>query len=67
MSRRKRSKQRCRTSGKVIFYTEAAALVAIARGQSWRHGTSTNAYRAYPCPHCRHWHLSSKPRREPQP
>jgi len=42
--------------GKRIYYTRALAKrVARTIGKAW--------WRAYLCPHCRFWHLTSTPRR----
>lgn len=53
----------CQTSGKQAFATEREARDAIAsRRQRERKPTPSRAYR---CPHCGAWHLTSKitPRR----
>lgn len=51
----------CSTSGKKqTFLTRADAERAIARIRE--HNTKTFACnRAYQCPHCKGWHMTSKP------
>lgn len=41
---------RCQKTGKVIHHTKAAATIAA-------HRISKIVMNAYPCPHCRGWHI----------
>lgn len=57
-----RERKRCR-SGKVGFFSELAALFAIVRIQNGAHGERIPR-RAYFCPICRRWHLTSMTRED---
>lgn len=48
----------CRTSGKVRHRDRLAALIALAR----RNHNDKGEVRAYRCPDCAGWHLTSKKR-----
>ena len=57
-----KERERCR-SGKVGFFSELAALFALVRIQKAAHGGRIPR-RAYFCPICRRWHLTSMTREE---
>ncbi|GAA1807163.1 hypothetical protein GCM10009771_06530 [Nesterenkonia flava] len=50
--------------GKARYRDRVAALIALARiRNSPRPPRAKEPCRAYPCPQCKGWHLTSKPRR----
>lgn len=59
------SRQRCRETGKVMFRTHAAAILALDRCVRMRR-ERLRTYRqeraVYLCDHCDTWHLTSSPR-----
>ncbi len=57
-----RERKRCR-SGKVGFFSELAALFALVRIQKASSGGHIPR-RAYFCPICRRWHLTSMTRED---
>ncbi|ACH62220.1 hypothetical protein MYRNA_253 [Mycobacterium phage Myrna] len=68
---------RCRRTGKVKWYTELDALMAICNtsnkqgSNTVRDSTTKKEVRAYQCPHCEYWHTTHMkeyvPRDEPKP
>lgn len=61
MKRRRRGAARCAESGKVRYRDEVAAGLALATLQRQDKDGHTEQ-RAYRCPACRGWHLTSKPK-----
>jgi hypothetical protein len=53
-------KKRCEASGKRRFPTKLDALTAAS---SLTHAGKAREARPYVCPHCKDWHLTSKPER----
>jgi len=49
-------------TGKIRYRDRLAAQIALA-DTSRRHQPRREEARAYPCPQCRGWHLTSKPPR----
>lgn len=52
---------RCSTAGKVCFTSESQAKTAAKR--RLKKGSNAAAFRAYVCPDCSKWHLSSQMKR----
>jgi hypothetical protein len=46
------------------YRDEVAAKLALSRIATFGEQRETMPTRAYPCPICRGWHLTSQPRRE---
>lgn len=49
---------RCKRTGKVSFKTKEQAMIVGVRSL-YRSRWKTNLVRAYSCPFCNHWHLTS--------
>ena len=52
--------KKCRTSGKVKFITHERALKRAGELLELHPEWRARAYSAYRCPHCNHWHLTTK-------
>ena len=62
--------KRCTQTGKVKWYTEIDAKLAMAN-RTLAHGSNTRRtahskteIRAYQCPHCDYWHTTSQTKRK---
>ena len=50
----------CPATAKLSFGHQADALVYIVL-HDWGHNPRRSPIRAYRCPHCGHWHITSQP------
>ena len=55
-----RSKKRCEHSGKVRFRDEKSAKMSMSNARRLNPDSAKQPVRAYLCPDCMGWHLTSK-------